>query len=382
MDSDKTDNAVMPNSNAIRLSGRQWLAVAGILLALVIAAPALWRHVEPFSPGSDYRIPYELSSDYWLYHRYSDWASARGKIAVIGDSVIWGHYVAPDGTLSHFLNIETASERFANLGLDGTHPTALAGLIAHYAEGLAGSTVVLHFNPLWLTSEKHDLSTRKEFHFNHPKLVPQFVPRIPCYRASFSTRLWAVTEQYVPFFSWTSHLQIAYFDGLDLPRWTLQHPYENPLGRIADCRLRIADSGPGEHPGIENPKSEIPNPKSTDVAWVTPDRSLQWRFFRHAVELLRRRECRVFVLVGPLNEHMLDTEDAAAYEQIKRSIATWLQEDDVPNLMPAALPAGLYADLSHPLPDGYARLAAQLASKEAFASVVSLDASPPDRARQ
>lgn len=369
-----TENTTtMPDSNAIRVSSRQWLAVAGILLALMLAAPALWRHVEPFRPGPDYRIPYELSSDYWLYRRHSDWASAQDKIAVIGDSVVWGHYVRPDETLSHYLNIESDSDHFVNLGLDGTHPAALAGLVAYYARGLTGRTVVLHFNPLWLTSERHDLSTPKEFRFNHPNLAPQFVPPIPCYRASLATRLWAVIERYVPFFSWTSHLHIAYFDGMDLPRWTLEHPYANPLGRIADYRLQIADSGPRAHRQIENPPSEIPNPKSTDVAWVALDKSLQWRFFRRAVARLRRRECDVYVLVGPLNEHMLNEEDAAAYKEIENGVATWLQENDVPHLMPACLPASLYADLSHPVAAGYARLAAVLCQSPPFRAIVPSD---------
>jgi hypothetical protein len=355
----------LPNSNALRLSDRQWLVVAVALLALVVSAPAIWRRIERFNPGPDYRIPYELSSDYWLYHRYSAWVSAReDKIAVIGDSVIWGHYVPPDGTLSHYLNAETYSDRFANLGLDGTHPAALQGLIAYYGESLARRAVLLQFNPLWLTSEKHDLQTTKEFHFNHPKLVPQFVPSIPCYRASLSARLWAVTERYVPFFSWTTHLKIAYFEGMDLPGWTLQHPYDNPLAAFAK-------SLPGSE--MPDPRSEIRNPKPANVAWVMLDSSVQWRFFRHTVERLRARNCRVFVLVGPFNERTLNDQDAAAYGRIKRGIETWLQANDVPHFIAPPLPASFYADLSHPLPEGYAQLASQLVSNPAFRSAVITD---------
>ena len=367
------DTTTMPNSNAVRLSGRQWLLTAGILLALIVAAPALWRHVESFRPGPDYRIPYELSSDYWLYRCYSDWAAAREKIAVIGDSVIWGHYVRPDATLSHYLNAATGSDRFVNLGLDGTHPAALQGLIAHYAGSVAGRTVVLQFNPLWLTSEKHDLQTSKEFHFNHAKLVPQFVPKIPCYRASLSTRLWAVTERHVPFFSWTSHLKIAYFEGNDLPGWTLQHPYDNPLARRASLVPRSLHIEDRNVPRGMDDEERVTNLKSTNVAWVTLDRSLQWRFFRRTIEQLRERDCRVFVLVGPLNEHMLDEQDAATYDRIKHGIETWLQTNDVPHLVAPPLPVSLYADFSHPLADGYAQLAAQLLQEPAFKSTVLAD---------
>lgn len=364
------DTTTMPNSNAVRLTGRQWLAAGGILLALMLSAPRLWRHAERFHPGPDYRIPYEFSSDYWLYRRYSDWAGAREKIAIIGDSVVWGHYVSPDATLSHYLNAATGSDRFVNLGLDGTHPAALQGLLAHYAGSLAGRAVVLQFNPLWLTSEKHDLQTPKEFHFNHAKLVPQFVPKIPCYRASLSTRLWAITERYVPFFSWTSHLKIACFEGLDLPGWTLEHPYGNPLA----CRSSLVARGwPVEDEGVlqgTNNDERATNSTSTNVAWVTLDSSLQWRFFRRAVEQLRQRGCRLFVLVGPLNEHMLNDEDAATYEQIKDGIRTWLRTHDVPHAVPSPLPVALYADLSHPRADGYAQLAAEILREATFESIV------------
>ena len=29
----------------------------------------VWKHIERFDTGPDYRIPYALSSDYWLYQR-------------------------------------------------------------------------------------------------------------------------------------------------------------------------------------------------------------------------------------------------------------------------------------------------------------------------
>ena len=331
-----------------------------MLAALVVSAPSVWRQVESFEPGKDYRIPYALSSDYWLYQRYCNWAADNDKIAVVGDSVIWGHYVAPDETLSHYLNVETDSERFANLGLDGTHPAALAGLIAHYGGALAGRPVLIQFNPLWLTSEKHDLQTDKEFHFNHPDLVPQFTPKIPCYRASLSKRLWTVAERSVPFVSWTSHLQTAYFGGTDLPHWTLAHPYANPLGELE----RGLPSPALAPPEQANPADNSDQKRA--VAWVPLESSLQWRFFREAVERLRREGSTVFVLVGPINEETLTEADAAVYAQMKRDIVAWLQSNGVPHLAPEPLPPSLYADFCHPIAGGYAQLAAELGRTPAF----------------
>lgn len=360
-----TADAAMPNSNAVWLTPRQWLVAALVLLALFVSAPMLWKQVETFRPGPDYRVPYALGSDYWLYARLCHAACRQGKIPVIGDSVIWGHYVRPDQTLSHCLNDALGENRFANLGLDGTHPAALAGLIEYYARAVSGRPVVLQLNPLWMSSAKHDLQTTKEFHFNHPRLVPQFATEIPCYKAPFSARLGIVMERHVPFLSWTSHLRIAYLQGMDLPAWTLENPYGNPLAALARPL-----------PEPQNVEAEKGSPwlsggsQKRDMAWVDLDSSLQWLFFRRAVERLQARGNRVFVLVGPFNEHMLTAEDAITFGAIKTHIAQWLSQNHVPHLVAAPLASDLYADSSHPLAEGYVLLSKQLMNDPAFQTTV------------
>src|SRR5437868_10428370 len=60
-------------SNGIRLSGRQWLGL-GLFAALILAfAPSLWNRAEKFALEPDYRMPHDLSSDYWLYDASPDW---------------------------------------------------------------------------------------------------------------------------------------------------------------------------------------------------------------------------------------------------------------------------------------------------------------------
>jgi hypothetical protein len=353
----------LPNSNAVRLSGRQWIIVGVVVLALIGGASPLWERIETFEPGSDYRVPYALGSDYWLYARHCRQVTDARRIPLIGDSVIWGHYVRPDETLSHHLNVAVGDTRFANLGLDGTHPAALQGLVEYYAQGISGRAVVLHFNPLWITSTKHDLQTEKEFHFNHPNLVSQFETKIPCYKAPRAERLRVVTQRRISFLNWTSHLRIAYFGGMDLQHWTLEHPYANPL----DNRLpQPLDTAP------EAGTSWLERgAKKRKVAWVELDGSLQWQFFRQTVERLQARGSEVFVLVGPFNEHMLDEASAEAYGQIKGQIGTWLRENDVLHLVAEPLPSALYADTSHPLAEGYALLAGQLLDAPAFQRVMS-----------
>ncbi len=352
-------------SHCLRLSGRQWLVVAALLLAFIGFAPVVWERVEGFDPGGDYRVPYELSSDYWLYRRHCRRACAREKVLVVGDSVVWGHYVPPDQTLSHYLNELTGDERFANLGLDGTHPAALEGLLKYYGAAISGRTVVLHFNPLWMSSSRHDLQTSKEFHFNHPKLVAQFTPKIPCYKASFSRRLRLAARRAMSFSNWTAHLRAAHYENMDLHTWTLAHPYENPLAALTQALPMPA--GPGEPPG----KTWLERgAKKQDLAWVELDGSLQWQFFRRAVELLRRRGNNVFILVGPFNEHMLNEPDAALYDTIKARVEAWCRQNGVPCFVPRVLPAEHYIDASHPLGAGYALVAQELWTQPSFQSFV------------
>jgi hypothetical protein len=353
-------------SHVVRLSGRQWLFVAVVLLAVVGWGPTVWNHFERFQPGSDYRLPYELSSDYWLWSRHCGQACEQKKILVAGDSVIWGHYVTPKETLAHYLNEFSGADRFANLGLDGTHPAALAGLLRYYGAGLSGQTVVLQFNPLWLTSTKHDLQTDKEFRFNHAELVSQFAAKIPCYKASTAQRLQIVACRSLPFANWVLHLRAVHYAGKDLQTWTLEHPY--------DCPVMPVTRGLPEPGGIPEPSGGTwvdKGAKKQSLSWVTLDSSLQWQFFRQAVERLRERGNKVFVLVGPFNEHMLSDADTATYGQIKTQVAAWFQKNNVPYFVPKPLPAAQYVDASHPVGEGYALLAKEMLKQPALQSLLA-----------
>jgi len=353
------ESEVAFSSNCVRLSGYECIFVGIVALALLCSWPALWERMEKFEPEPDYRLGYELSSDYWLYSRYCRWACSRYEVLVIGDSVIWGHFVSKQNTLSHYLNEIAGRDQFANLGVDGIHPAALAGLLKYYSHDISGKKVVLHFNPLWMSSRKHDLQTEKEFRFNHPKLVPQFIPNIPCYKDPYSKRISTVVERYVPLLSWTSHLKIAYFGNMDLPTWSLEHPYENPAGAVTLRLHTSADNSQNEHTSwIERGIAK------NDFQWVELETSLQWNFFRQSVELLKERGNSVFVLVGPFNEHMLKGESIEIYRKMKSKIEDWLQQNNIACYMPQALPSELYVDASHPMSEGYAMLAKQLSEDE------------------
>ncbi len=349
------------SSNAVRLSGPQWVIAGALVVALCLCIPSVWDRLEAFEPGPDYRIPYDLGNDYWLYTRYCRRASAQDKILVIGDSVVWGEYVTPQDTLTHHLNELAGADRFANLGVDGIHPAALAGLIAYYGRAVSGQDVILHYNPLWMSSERRDLQTEKEFRFNHPKLVPQFVPSIPCYKEPYADRIGIVVERYLPLRAWTDHLAVAYFDNTDLPTWARENPYGNPFKRIT---LELPAPGTAlRHKPVAWTESGI-TPVNFD--WVEPATSLQWRLFQRAVRTLQDRNNHLFVLVGPFNEHMIEGQSLEAYRAIKSTIETWLKEQQIPHYVPPRLPSDLYADASHPLGEGYALLAKQIFEHDSF----------------
>ena len=351
-------------SNAIRLSVREWNVAAILFLAIFIVVPRLWERLEPFTPGPDFRMPYKLSSDYWLYERYCRSTVSAGQTPIIGDSVVWGQYVKADQTLSHYLNVLSGDERFANMGMDGMHPAALAGLIKYYGLAISRRKVVLVCNPLWMTSEKADLSSDKEFSFNHPKLAPQFFPRIPCYTESASGRLGILVERALPFFAWASHLRVAYFESMDIPAWTMERPYANPMSAVS--LQPVKEEKLKRRPALWTGKEQ----DRQDFAWVELDKSFQWSRFRKAVEILEQRGNTVFVLVGPFNEHMMKRNSLAAYLRLKAGIEKWLREGNIPHFAPPPLPSDQYADASHPWAKGYELLAKSLFENDSFKSSI------------
>ena len=196
--------------------------------------------------------------------------------------------------------------------------------------------------------------------------MPQFTPRIACYTESLPGKLDIILERHVEILSWASHLRTAHFDKMDLSTWAMAHPYEWPLADLAR---------PEATPEQEEPwNAQGRGPQN--FPWVSLDTSVQWAFFKRAIETLRDRGNTVFVVVGPFNEHMMTEESLEKYHAIKAGVETWLHENKVPYSVPAPLPSELYADASHPLRDGYAMLAQRLFEDESFKSVILRSAEP------
>jgi hypothetical protein len=357
-------------ANEVRLSPRQWLAALAILCALCYLIPAFWERIEPLGAEPDYRVPYRLGNDYWVFSCSCRRACSADQTLVLGDSVVWGHYVGRRQTLSHCLNELAGREHYANLGVDGIHPVALSGLVEYYGRGIRAKNVILHCNLLWMSSPRADLQEESEAAFNHPELVPQFFPAIPSYREPISNRLGIAVGRHLTLFGWANHLRIAYFeDEPELRRWTdfrtwiIAHPYDSPAGTVT-LELPSPDEPPSPKPVAEPWTHQGIVPRG--FSWVELETSLQWRFFQRTVEILRARGNRVFVLVGPFNEHMLTPESLKVYKSRLRDVEAWLQQNQVAYYVAAALPSEDYADASHPLAEGYRRLAERLCAHPSF----------------
>ena len=228
-----------------------------------------------------------------------------------------------------------------------------------------------------MSSPKADLRVRKEEKFNHSRLVPQFYPRIPCYKTDASERLSAVVERNVSFVAWVNHLQSTYFDEKSILNWTLQddgsdpprypNSYKNPFGQIT----LTVPSPPKDDPqrGLKSPRhkpwSETAN-SVTQFEWVDPETSLQWGAFQRLVKNLRAHGSEVLVIHGPFNEHMIAEENRPAYRKLCDGIDAWLANTRVPHVAPEILPSTFYADASHPLTQGYLLLAKRLYQDPTF----------------
>jgi len=349
------------SSNTIRLSWKHWVGAIAILIGIFYLLPNLWQRLETFNPSADYRLPYHLSNDYWMFTRWSKYACSNYPVLIIGDSVVWGQYVAAEQTLSHYLNERAGESLFANMGVDGIHPASMLGLVKYYGKAISNKGVILHLNPLWMSSKKHDLSGEEEFRFNHPRLVPQFIPNLACYRPSLAQRVGVLAERNIPFFSWVKHVRSVYFENMDLQNWTLQNPYENPLKAIT-LEIPIPENRPKSRP-VSWVKRGM---RKQDFPWVQAEESFQWSSFKKVIQVLEARNNRVFVILGPFNPYILTVESSHRYNGMKDRMKRWFEREGISYKAVSEQPSEYYADASHPLKEGYAKIAEELFGTKSF----------------
>lgn len=372
-------------SNGVRLSVRQWLIVAAAILSLAFVIPAAWVAIEPFDGRADYRLPYEFSQDYWHCSRWFRAASGDGRVMVIGDSVVWGEFAGMADTLTGQLNRLVGHERFANLGVNGLHPAAMLGLLRHHGRAIRGGRTIVVLNTLWMSSPRHDLREAAggdaggRTTLNHPSMLPQFWPRVPGYPASFEERAATVVNRAIPCFAWLEHLELK--DASTRALATASARAGNDEAAVDDSlrEPRIDDPLPRRFAAACKP---VPEPAATahgqpigweergipemNVRWPAAGESLQWKFFMGAVRHLRSRGNKVCVWISPFNPYLLVPESRVRHEAMVRDMAEDLRGAGFVVFRATPPPSEEYADASHPLAAGYARLAAALMADESF----------------
>ncbi len=195
-------------------------------------------------------------------------------------------------------------------------------------------------------------------------------------------RLSATLERHVNAFAWVGHLQNAYYDQHAIPEWTLQddgsdpprypNAWRNPLSALRAGVPREPAVDPLRGPGSPRHKPwNAADAQPTEFDWVPLDQSLQWQAFERIVALLRERHNEVLVMVGPFNEHLIASGQRAIFERMRERIAATLTERGVMVIVPGTLPSEMYADASHPLTQGYAKLAADLFQGRVFQSWIA-----------
>ena len=207
------------------------LIYTAIAFSVLLLAAAVLPFALPLTDTSvftgNYRIPYNMGDDYFLYNRFSKHVESGNSIPVIGDSVIWGHYTDNSHTLPAYLNAISRGPKFTNMGLDGIHPAAMNGLIDLYSAGFKNRKIILGINLLWMSSPRHDLTGPVNSEINHKPLLPQLSVDIPSYQPSFEERLSALITRSLPVFAWIDHIRLTRFAGKSFYSWTIDNPHKN-----------------------------------------------------------------------------------------------------------------------------------------------------------
>ena len=97
-----------------------------------------------------------------------------------------------------------------------------------------------------------------------------------------------------------------------------------------------------------------------------PEESFQWGSFVKAIKLLRARDNDIFIVIGPFNTYLLTEQSRRRYDDMKGKMEKWLDEIEVSYHAVSNLPSEYYADASHPLKEGYAKIAEELLETESF----------------
>jgi len=344
------------------MNGELKLSILIISLAIiaVITIPKTFPLINETKFTENYRIPYHAGEDYFLFKKHAKFISKTGDIPLIGDSVIWGHYVKEEETLSACLN-KKFSIKFRNSAIDGVHPAAMNGLVENFYDDIKNKKIILGINLLWMSSSRHDLSGEKNNEINHKALLPQFFYNIPSYQPEIEERLSFVIKKNFEFLLWIDHIKINKFASNSFYSWTMENRDKN----IIDFFI------PQQTEFIPPQAMETKTFTQRDVQWIDVDKSLQWQFTLKTIELLKNRKNSILAIITPFNKYMMTPRSVAKMESIINTMENELQREGVNVIaLPMLLPEE-FADGSHPTSKGYQKIAAHLSQSSDFLKFIS-----------
>lgn len=307
-----------------------------IAAAVLLVAEIGFRVVAPVSVPPDFRLP---DRTLWAIDEFVDSAAKTPgvRIAVVGDSVVWGGFADRDQTLSARMDADYASAGRSvhafNFGLNGAHANDLGPLVEVLADRKAADLVVVNF----------------DYRFYGESPVADRYPRLrtmvagdggPASTAaglsSIAARreyLLAVTVGDKPSTAFSRTVETAIPRLLGRPLWRKRNAEQLDLGALR------SDFG-------------VP-PLTADSTYV--------RYLLASVRAARERRVRVVVFAGPLDRGLLsanDLYDPALYAANLGIVRRLVEQEGGEFLdLTDSVPATEIRDSHHPMPEGYARLA-------------------------
>lgn len=340
---------------------KNYIIITALLaILLFFAAPFAIKFIYEHDFTVNYRIPYPMGEDYYLFSHYSAAVSNSEKIFFFGDSVIWGHYAEKDKTLTSWLNQLQGEEQFANMGIDGIHPAALYGLVKKYSGKIKNKNIIVGINLLWMSSPRHDLSGEVNSDINHKKLLPQLNRTIPAYGAGIEERISSLINRECTFFAWINHIKMTRFADFSLYRWTLDNPEKNIFAffRKKETIYRVPEHMRKDGIPLQN------------ISWVKPEDSIQWDYMKKTINLLKSRNNKVIAYITPYNIHTLTPESRKEYIEISEAIKKELNTAGVVSIAGITPGKVFFADSSHTGEAGYKILAEDLLKNSLFNSFI------------
>ena len=336
------------NSNGLVLKPWELVITAAVVLLLTLAAlPYCWRRSRRVEIPKSFRLAEELRDDYYGYRMVARAVCEKYPAVFIGDSVIWGKYVDNDHTLPELVNRNLGRDGIGNLAVDGLHPVAMEKLLDAHGGDIRGKRVFLYWNPLWMNTPLYDLSGEEKFSINHPRLLPQFDRSFKSYHADFGERWSAFLEQSVAFCAWLRHFRAVHCGNRDIKEVIASG---DELSEYDPAKKLVRVKGGA----LSWKVKRIP---VQNWPWVATKDSRQYAAFRRVIALLEKRGNKVTVVLGTVNPHMQTPGSLERYRKLRAEVKADLLNANVAVIDLPELESLEYADASHPLADGYRKLA-------------------------